>query len=128
MMPPSRKFMGIGWISGSDLKEKEDVRLRIALGEASELIKEAIAFADRGDIALRSTNVNEGTRWPLFVTEVDLQASTIRLAFAIASRGGTMLSMMSVCAIRSSSVGRSVTSALRIRSRVDALVSISHSP
>ena len=128
IIPPSKKFMGIGLISGSDLKEKEDVRFRIEFGEASELMNEAIAFAEFGDIALRSMNVNEGVLWPLFVTEVDLHASTMRLALAIASRGGTMLSIMSVCATKSSSVGRSVTSALLIRSRVDELVSISHDP
>lgn len=113
-------------MSGSDLKEKEDVRLRIALGRASVVMSEAIDLADLGDMALRSMYVSDGVRLFLFAAAVDLQASTIRLALAIASRGGTMLRIISVSTTRASSLGRSVIWALLIRSNVDALVSISH--
>lgn len=126
IIPPSKKFIGMDSMSGSDLKEKEDVRLRIALGRASVVMSEAIDLADLGDMALRSMYVSDGVRLFLFAAAVDLQASTIRLALAIASRGGTMLRIISVSTTRASSLGRSVIWALLIRSNVDALVSISH--
>jgi len=105
------------------------VRLRRAVGDASEVMSEAMVFADLGDMALRSMYVRNGARCARFVTEVDLHASMMRRALAIASRGGTMLRMISACTTRSSAVTTSVIWAALIRSNVSRLfVSISHSP
>ena len=102
--------------------------MRCNLGESSEEISEAIVFADLGDIALRSTYVSDGVRWALAVADVDLHASTTRRALATASRGGTMLNMISVFTTKSSYVGKSVIWVDLIRSKVSRLVSISYSP
>ena len=113
-------------MSGSNLKEKEEVRLRRAMGEASEVMSEAMVFADLGDMALRSLYIRNGVRCARCVTEVDLHASIMRRALATASRGGTMLRMISACTTRSSAVRTSVIWAALIRSNVLRLVSISH--
>lgn len=105
-------------MSGSNLKEKEEVRLRRTVGDASEVMSEAMVFADLGDMALRSMYVRNGARCARFVTEVDLHASIIRRALATASRGGTMLRMISACTTRSSAVRTLVIWAVLIRSNV----------
>ena len=97
------------------------MRLRRAVGDASEVMSEAMVFADLGDMALRSMYVRNGARCARFVTEVDLHASMMRRALATASRGGTMLRMISACATRSSAVTTSVIWAALIRSNVSRL-------
>ena len=103
------------------------MRLRGAAGRASEVMSDAMVFADLGDMAFRSTYVNDGVRCARLVTGVDLHAFRTRRALATASRGGTMLRMISACTTRSSSVGTSVICADLIRSNVSRLVSISRS-
>ena len=94
------------------------MRLRRAVGDASEVMSEAMVFADLGDMALRSMYIRDGARCARFVTEVDLHASMMRRALATASRGGTMLRMISACTTRSSAVTTSVIWAVLIRSNV----------
>ena len=136
IIPPSRKLSGMDLCSGCGLRnENEEDRRRVSV--ASVWIIASIALADFGEMALRSINVMERAcpvaavplRSLLCVTAVlELHASTMRWAVALASRGGTILRMMSACTTSSSSVARFTTWAALMRSTVDWLVSISHGP
>lgn len=137
MIPPSRQGRGIGGISGSEFRKGKDVereRVRegvLVLGSVLTWSMWAISLAVFDEMALRSMKSREGA-WPvatvsfrsirLLMASLERHASTIRRAVARASRGGTMLRMMSVSTTRASSDGRVIISASLMRLSVDWLL------
>jgi len=135
-MPPSRQGSGMGGLSGSEFSHGNDVERDLirdgvfVVGSVETWSMWAISLAVFDEIALRSMYRSEGA-WPVatvsflsirfLMASLDRHASTTRLAVATASRGGTMLRMMSVSTTRASSDGKVTISAFLIRSSVDWL-------
>lgn len=135
MIPPSREGSGIGGLSGSELRNGKDVERDLldgvfVLGSVDTWSMWAINFAVLEEIAFRSMKSRDGA-WPVstvffrsirfLMASFERHASTMRLAVATASRGGTMLRMMSVSTTRASSDGKVIISAFLMRSSVDWL-------
>jgi hypothetical protein len=137
MIAPSINVIGIG--SGGGSSEGEVKRLRsddrrrsgLCIVCSGDLWQRwpAIIFTLFGEIALQSTTVRFSgadvvPRRPFraVIPAGELQASAIRLAVAIASRGGTILSIMSAWETSSQSSASRVILADFIRDVVDGLV------
>ena len=136
MMPPSRHGSGIGGLSGSVFRKGKDVerdRVRegvCVLGSVDTCSMCAMDLAVFEEMALRSMKSTDGASPVATVSflsirflmaSLDRHASTILRAVATASRGGTMLRMMSVSTTRASSDGKVTISACLMRSIVDWL-------
>jgi len=138
IIPPSREGRGIGGLSGSELLrkgkdfERERVREGVLVpGSVETWSMLAISLAVFEEMALRSMKRRDGARPVATVSfrsirflmaSLDRHASTTLRAVATASRGGTMLRMMSVSTTRASSDGRVIISASLMRSSVDWLL------
>jgi len=128
-MPPSVNCMGTGSTSGSAMNESvlvSDLLSEGVAGICSDERKEAMSFVVFGDIALRSRYSTEGASATAAVPlrsarcfDAVLQPSNTLLAVAMASRGGTMLRMMSASTTSCSSDGTVIISADLMRFKVD---------
>jgi|SRR5271154_6064928 len=117
MMPPSRKLMTRGFLSGGgEVNAKELERLRTATGDASDVMICSRSLAVFAEMAFRSMYIKLFSFiGPMFslpalclIVADDLLASRTLRAVATASRGGTMLRMMSDSATNASSLGREI--------------------
>lgn len=137
MMAPSMKVIGMGSGAGS-LGGEEEKRLRredcrrIGLGSGGSaglvLRMLEISVTVLGEIAFKSMNVRvRGADvvprrvFRAVMPADERQASAMRRAVAMASRGGTILSMMSACETRSESFSKRLIFADLILEIVDEL-------
>jgi len=138
MMPPSRNLIVMGggggvskpesgpscWPASESVLVRRRARDGVGGGDTTSgtALKSTKIFATvLGEMALRSIKITSFDSVPFLsflAWPAVLQASATLLAVARASRGGTMLRMISACATSSSSEPRSVIFAARIRSLV----------